>query len=95
MKTRIASKTIYNYVTGKPCLSSGLIPDGLEYFQGTYNDRPIEFSLYANEAYNPPAKIQITYLDVGECGPVEVAEVDSAELGLDGSLEEVEEESLS
>jgi len=56
----------------------GPVPNGLEYFQGTYRGRPVEYSLYQFEY---PTEVWITYLDVGESESVEAEMVLLSEIG--------------
>lgn len=81
MKTRYAEKRVQRF--GHTTIVSGFVPAGLEYFHSTYNDRPVEYSLYKDEEGNHSENVTITYLDVGEDGPVEIGEAPLLDLEWD------------
>lgn len=77
-KTRYAETRVNTWFGVK--IVSGYIPSGLEYFQSTYQGRPVEYSVYRDER---PETVDITYLDVGEAEAVEVGVVLLSELEKD------------
>lgn len=61
-------------------LVSGYVPKGLEYFNGYYNERPIEYSLYFSDNVSDDSIIDIVYLDSGTVGPLEMDHVQYKDL---------------
>ena len=57
------------------------MPAGLEYFQATYQGRPVEYAVYRDEREDKiPVTVFVTYLDVGTSEAVEVGEALLSEL---------------
>jgi hypothetical protein len=70
-RQRFAEKMVNRHGLFQYC--SGYVPLGLEYFTGTYLNRPVEFSLFRDET---PETVNIVYLDSGETNSLEIDVID-------------------